>query len=86
MQESFSCYLVHELIEASEKTLSCQQVLEKYFSRLNPDQIEQSFCQLLKFASSIENHTRMKLIFSVFQQFVESKILSARFVEFYSRK
>lgn len=83
MQESFSCYLVHNLLESSEKTLSCQQVLEKHFTCLNSDQVEQSFCQLLKFASSIENHTRMKLLFSVFQQFVESKILSARLDEFY---
>lgn len=80
MHESFSCYLVQNLLETTEKTVTCQQALEKHFTCLNADQVEQSFCQLLKFASSIENHTRMKSLFSVFQHFVENKILSARFV------
>lgn len=83
-QESFSCFLVQNLMEHHDKISACRQILEKHLANMNVEQHEQTFRQLLKFASSIENHTRMKWLFDVFHQFIENKVLSSRLVKSFS--
>lgn len=81
-EEAFSCYLVQNLMERKVKVASCRHILEKHLGGMISGQHEQTFNQLLRFASAIENHFRMKWLFDVFHQLIENKILSARLVIF----
>lgn len=78
-EESFSCYLLRNPNEYQEKIQSCVEILNKHLQGLNAEQHEQTFRQLLKFAATIENRTRMKWLFDIFNQFIEKKVWSARY-------
>jgi sugar phosphate isomerase/epimerase len=70
--------LVQNATESNEKVSNCKKILEKHLFGKTNEQQEHVFRQLLKFASAIENHTRMKWLFDIFHQFIENKTLSAR--------
>lgn len=79
IEQAFSCYIVQNFNEAEEKVKHCYQILEKHFTGLSDKQhIEKSFRVFLRCTSTVENHTRMKCLFSVINQLMENGILSSR--------
>lgn len=80
IEEAFSCVLVHQPNNESEKITTWQNELKGVMTGLTKEQQEAAVRQFLSMAAAMTNHRRLQLLLSLLQNLVQSNFLPARYI------